>query len=240
MHFGFYIGMLLLTGSALAAAPPDLLPHSRPGAGQHDIRQAWLVAPTERYRHGVLGDALEAAGLEVALADGERLRVELEADVFEDLQPRVGDLDNDRQDEIILVRSSAAQGARLSVWGVRGGQLVELAHGPWIGRPQRWLNPIGAADFDGDGRQEIAYVQTPHIGGRLRIFEYRRGQLQEEYHAEGFSNHALGDTDLSLHRIGDFDGDGTADLKVPDAGRSHWRVMSIRQGQLVELRREPH
>ncbi|MDX1606214.1 MAG: VCBS repeat-containing protein [Candidatus Competibacterales bacterium] len=218
-------------------APIDRLPHSRTGAGQHDIVRAWLVAPTDRYAHGVLGDRLEAAGLEVQLRDGQHLRRELDSDVFEDLLPRVQDLDGDGRDEIILVRSNARLGARLSVWGVRGGLLVELARGPAIGQGRRWLNPVGAADLDGDGRTEIAYVQTPHIGGVLRILEYREGPMPEEYRAEGFSNHRIGSTDLSgLHAIDDHDGDGRPDLRIRDTSGRHDRFLRVRFGRLEQWR----
>jgi hypothetical protein len=36
-------------------------------------------------------------------------------------------------------------------------------------RPPRRLNPVGFGDFDGDGAMEVAYVQTPHIGGILIV-----------------------------------------------------------------------
>lgn len=231
---------LLLCMSAAAAAPPDdLLPHSRPGYGAQDLASAWLVAPTDRYRHGVLGDALEAAGLELRTADGRVLRVVLDEDVFEDLSPRVQDLDGDGRDEVWLVRSNPGLGARISVWGLVDGQPRELAAGPWVGRPNRWLNPVGAADFDGDGRVELAYVQTPHIGGSLKLLEYRRGEMTVEYQAEGFSNHAIGSTVLDLHAIEDLDGDGRPELRVPSADRGRWRVMGIRDGRLVQLDLRP-
>ena len=218
------------------SSPIDQLPHSSAGQGEHDIARAWLVASTDRYAHGVLGDTLEAAGLEVLMTDGQRLRQLLETDVFEDLLPRVQDLDGDGRDEIILVRSNNQVGARLSVWGVRNGKLKELAHGPAIGHGNRWLNPVGAADFDADGRIEIAYVQTPHIGGILRIVEYKTGELIEEYRAKGFSNHHIGDTDLSsLHAIDDYDDDGVPDLKIMSADYRRYRILRIRDGQLVDL-----
>ena len=225
---------LLWTMSAGAQlAPVDQLPDSHAGTGTNDITQAWLVAPTDRYTHGVLGDTLEAAGLEALLANGQRIRHELADDVFEDLIPRVQDLNGDQRDEIILVRSNQQFGARLSIWGMRDGQLTEIATGPAIGRANRWLNPIGAADFDNDGRQEIAYIQTPHIGGILRIFEYQPGEMQEEYRASGFSNHRIGDSDLSsLHAIDDYDGDGIADLKIMSVDLQNYRIMRVENNRL--------
>ena len=227
--------LLVAIANAGPLFPDDILPHSLAGEGEHDVARVWLVAPTDRYAHGVLGDALEAAGLEVALSDGRRLRRLLETDVFEDLLPRVQDLDGDGRDEIVLVRSNERVGARVSVWGVRDGQLRELARGPVIGRGHRWLNPVGAADFDGDGRTEIAYVQTPHIGGILRIVEYRPGEMVEEYRAAGFSNHRIGQTDLSsLHTIKDYDGDGLPELKIMSTDGRRYRIMRVQDFRLVE------
>lgn len=238
LPFPLFLSLIcLLTRIATAdpLVPDDILPHSLAGEGEYDIARAWLVVPTDRYAHGVLGDALEAAGLEVVLTDGRRLRRLLETDVFEDLLPRVQDLDGDGRDEIILVRSNKRVGARLSVWDIHNGQLRELARGPAIGRGNRWLNPVGAADFDGDGRTEIAYVQTPHIGGILRIVEYRPGKMVEEYRAEGFSNHRIGQTDLSsLHAIKDYDSDGLPELKIMSTDGRRYRIMHIQDGQLVE------
>jgi hypothetical protein len=45
------------------ARPKDILPDGEITHGQKDIASAWLIHPTERYGHGVLGDAIEAAGL---------------------------------------------------------------------------------------------------------------------------------------------------------------------------------
>ena len=45
--------------------------------GSADIAAAWYVDPTRRYRHGILGDAVEAAGLRVETRDGRLLTFRL-------------------------------------------------------------------------------------------------------------------------------------------------------------------
>jgi hypothetical protein len=50
---------------------PDQLPHSRVAHGHKDIKAAWLSHPTDRYPHGVLGDALEASRLVVETRSGD-------------------------------------------------------------------------------------------------------------------------------------------------------------------------
>jgi hypothetical protein len=52
--------------------------------------------PTTRYPHGVLGDTVEYTTLAVTLPDGRTLRTTWDAPVvFEDLAPRLADLDGD-------------------------------------------------------------------------------------------------------------------------------------------------
>ena len=216
--------------------PNDALPDSHAALGENDIAEAWLIAPTKRYGHAVLGDAIEAGGLRVVLRDGRAVDYLLDEDsVFEDLRPRLADLDGDGRDEIIVVRSYLDAGAALSVFGLRNGRLEFLGETSPIGQPHRWLNPVGAGDFDGDGQIEIAYVETPHIGGILRIVSLRGGRLIEEAARSGYSNHAMGSRKLQLSAVHDFDGDGSDDILVPANGRRELKVVSFAGGHFREL-----
>ncbi len=147
-----------------------------------DIRWAGFSDATGRYDHAILGDAVEAGGLRAATADkdGCALWVLLpETKVFEDLSPRIADLDGDGRNEIIVVETDIARGASLAIYGLRNGQLKRLAATPPIGRTHRWLSPAGIADLDSDGRMEIAYVDRPHLARVLRVWSYRHGRLRE-------------------------------------------------------------
>jgi hypothetical protein len=138
---------------------PDMLPDGLIAFGSGAIKEAYLVGPTSRYRHGVMGDAIEAAGLRVLTRWGETLEFRLPQDsVFEDLMPRLHDVDGDGYNEVVVVRSYLEAGAAVAVLGVRDGALVLIAETEPIGRSNRWLNPVGVADFDGDGRSEVAVV----------------------------------------------------------------------------------
>lgn len=150
--------------------------------------------PTGRYPHGALGDRVEHAGLSVRLADGRRLAVRFpDTLVFEDTAPRLADPDGDGGTEVIVVESHERQGARLAVWGLVDGGLARRAATPFIGRRFRWLGPAGAADLDGDGRIEIAYVEAPHLGKTLRIVRLDGNRLVPVAEARGLTNHRLGD-----------------------------------------------
>ena len=185
-----------------ATSRPDQLPHSRVARGNRNIIAAWFAGPTDRYRHGVLGDELEASRLEVETDDGKQLHVDLPpARVFEDLEPRLADLTGDNNDELIVVESDTKSGASLTVYGIVTDRLVRVAATPFLGQPNRWLNPLGAGDFDGDGRPDIALVATPHIGGLLRLYRFKDGTLSLFAEYSGVSTHRIGSTELGLGRL---------------------------------------
>jgi len=226
------------------ARPLDALPDGHPAFGRRRIAEVWLVEPTGRYDHGVLGDAIEAGGLLVRLRDGSERRFSLPEDqVFEDLRPRLADLDRDGEDEIIVVRSSLDHGAVLAVYGLVDGpdgddRLQLVAEGPGNLTAHRWLNPVGAADFDGDGVVEVAYVETPHIGGILRILSLRDGKLVEEASWAGFSNHLIGSREIGLSAILDFDEDGLPEIFLPSARRRSLRVLRYKDGEISLIGRD--
>ena len=219
-----------------AERPADAVPDTRAVRGNRDIALAWLADPTGRYQHGALGDFIEASTLKVRLRDGTELRYPLVDDsVFEDLEPRLVDLDGDGRDEVLVVRSSPQAGAALAVFGVRDGRLVKLAEAAPIGRGNRWLNPVGVADLDGDGVPEIAVVLTPHIGGTLVVYHYSGSALIERARLPGFSNHVLGSLELAMAAILDANSDGQPDLILPSADRRTLRAIAFGAGGLREI-----
>lgn len=236
-------GVVRLT--AAPRVPPertaDMLPDGEVTLGHGDISSARLIGPTSRYRHGILGDDVEASGMRVVLGDGRSLEFNLPGQaVFEDLRLRLVDLDGDGKDELIAIRSDGEVGAALAVYGVTGDGIALLAAGPAIGQPYRWLNPAGAADFDGDGAIEIAYVETPHIGGILRVYGLDAGEFNLEQSMGGFSNHAIGSRVLDMAAVIDWNGDGVPDLAIPDASRRAMRIISLAGGGLREIAAMAH
>lgn len=194
-------------GQACIVAPHALaIPGSLTPAedASTQVYRAWFSDPTTRYSHGVLGDGVEAGALYAystrATNFCQVIQVTLDENhVFEDIAPRLVDLDGDGVNEIIVVRTSLTQGAQLAVYGDAGdGQsLALLAATPFIGRPNRWLAPIGAADLDGDGYMEIAYIDRPHLARTLRIWRYQNETLTEVAAASGLTNHRIGQNVIS-------------------------------------------
>lgn len=219
----------------------DMLPDGEVSTGVKGIAEAWLTGPTERYAHGIMGDVIEASGIRVVTADGGILDIVLGPDsVFEDRLARLADVDGDGRDEVIVVRSYLEAGAALAVYEVRGGALRRMAEAPAIGRPNRWLNPVGVADFDGDGTPEVAAVITPHIGGILKIYSVQGNVLVEEASTKrGFSNHFIGSRELGLSAMADANGDGVTDIFLPSADRGALRIVTFAGGKFAEIASVP-
>ncbi|WP_306121211.1 VCBS repeat-containing protein [Roseovarius sp. MMSF_3359] len=179
---------------------PLLAPVSTAAQGLSDAR---YVSPTDIYPHGALGDNLEWAAVEVTVSrpKGAQLsgpvsrtyRIKAPArTVFEDTEPRLWDIDGDGLPEVVVVISHQDRGARLAVIGYDGDDFRYIATTPAIGTRFRWLAPIGAADLDGDGRIEIAYIDRPHLAKTLRIWRFAQGELRQVAERPGLTNHKIG------------------------------------------------
>lgn len=204
--------------------------------GKGDIASAWYAGPTSRYRHGVLGDDLEASALVVRTPAGKDLTFNLpETQVFEDRYPRLDDLDGDGKVEVVTIRSSTSLGASVTLYGIDGDRLVERASSGFIGQANRWLNIAGIADFRGTGGKEIAFVEKPHIGGTLFVYQFAEGGLALVGTLDGFSNHKIGARELRLSAVADVNGDGRTDLALPSFDRRKLRIVEFRDGGLAEL-----
>ncbi|WP_157606737.1 FG-GAP and VCBS repeat-containing protein [Sedimenticola selenatireducens] len=233
-----------LTAAGSARPPvddPQALPDAVLAMGTGAVRSAWLVFPTTRYDHAILGDGIEAEGVRIELASGQRQTFRLPEDsVFEDRYPRLVDLDGDGVDEIVLVRSYLDRGAALAVLKTTLDGLKILAESDPIGLPHRWMNPVGTGDFDRDGIIELAAVVTPHIGGILTIYKRQGGRLVPVHRMSGFSNHRIGSLILGQSAVVDLNGDGTPDLAVPAPGFHELRLISLTNGTLKEIKKLAH
>lgn len=211
-----------------------MLADAAPWSG--DVVLAWYSEPTTRYRHAVLGDGTEGGALTVRLANGRNLVWRLpKEEVFEDIAPRIADLDRDGSAEIVTILSSVAKGASVAVFGLAGDALVKKAQTPFIGTANRWLNIAAISNFAGRSTPQIALVATPHIGGTLGLFGYAPGRLVQLAAERGFSNHVLGSSELRLSAVADIDEDGKAELALPSADRTALRIVEFEAGRWKEI-----
>lgn len=207
-----------------------------PRAGAEQIVGAVYDAPVARYGHYALGAPHEYARIAAVTDAGREVVLALPDDeVFEDLAPRLVRLSPNAQSSLLVIVSARASGARLALIGLTGGRLEVIARSAPIGTPNRWLNPVGVADLDGDGVAEIAAVTTPHIGGVLRVYRRSGGQLVEVASLDGFSNHVFGSSDLALSKPARIA--GRMQLLVPDAQRTSVRAIALKGESLVETGR---
>ncbi|PRX38330.1 hypothetical protein SAMN05216257_103143 [Meinhardsimonia xiamenensis] len=197
-----------------------------PAAAQ-TITSAHYTEPTTRYPHGVLGDTLEWGALTLTLSDGSARHIRLpQTRVFEDITPRLSDIDGDGAPEVIAVESDSARGARLAILDENG----LVAATPFIGRRFRWLAPLGAADLDGDGAVEIAWIDRPHLAKTLRVWRYSGGRLVEVAQLPGLTAHRIGEPFISggIRDCGD-----RPEIITADAGWTRVMATRLDGGRLV-------
>lgn len=220
----------VLLGAALMSCPAGS------AVGAETISGARYAGPVERYGHFALGRPHEYASVSASTSGGRTLVLTLpEHEVFEDLAPRLVRLVAGEPESILAIVSRRDSGSRLVVIRLDGDELAIGAQSAAIGVPNRWLNPVGVADLDGDGHAEIAAVITPHIGGTLKVYRAMGAQLIEIAALAGFSNHVYGTTELALSApvlIA-----GRMRLLVPDAKRLQLRIVALEEGRLAEIGR---
>jgi len=209
----------LVVGSALAAAGWFEAP--LPDTRVTEIAGTALVAltgPTKRYPHGVLGDDLEAAAVEVRDASGLALRIEVADDeVIEGTSAMVVELVPDEPgSELLVTVSDAEDGARLRAYDLEGRMVAESEP---IGQGFRWLHQIAVASTGPAGETEIIVVRTPHIGGVVEAYRPAGERLERVASLAGYGSHALGSANLDMALLADVDGDGHVDIVVPTQDR---------------------
>ena len=194
---GQHVLLLGETFRELARAPTQALPDAEivtadlTGDGMDEL--VLLTDPTERYPHGVLGDAVEAAS--VSVFDAETLEPVASYTLPENYvleQRRVLPFDLGDKDGLLATRSSEQTGAGVVLLRLEDDELKLSTEAEPIGAGFRWLNLFAA-------RNGTAYaVRTPHIGGPFERYTVQESGLEVEQYNLGVTNHTLGSRNLDL------------------------------------------
>ncbi|MFT6452095.1 MAG: hypothetical protein ACJA06_001585 [Halocynthiibacter sp.] len=207
MRFGALCAAAIFAAMGLSGAANAAPEACTKGDGAW-LKRACFTEPlvSGKYGHDILGDTPEWSAIRLEfgpegaaayMEGGPQYTIRLpEGLLFEDLAPRLEDMDGDGRPEIIAVQTSFSKGARLIVAGL--GEKY-FASTPFIGQTRRWLAPIGVGDFDGDGIKDVAYIDRPHLAKTLRIWRYvpaangKPSELVDVASVEGLTNHRIGD-----------------------------------------------
>ena len=209
-------GDLIISGSETTRLTVDALPDGRLAA-IGDGRYAVFGGATDRYRHGALGDSIEAGKLFVIDAESPEIVAQATIDppaVFEGIQPLVADLNGDGTPEIITTVADTTDGARIAVFNT---DCERLATGP-IHEPG-WRHQLTVAPFGPDGGAELAVVRKPHVDQVVEFYRLRGGSLEITAAEAGFSSHTFGSRILDSAVAGQFDGNDATQLLVPTSAR---------------------
>ena len=207
--------------------------------GSAGIQAVLLSEGTDRYRHGVLGNKVEASTVTMinvasnALAIRSRYVLRPPA-VVEDLICIVAPIGEGRRPALVMVKSVTRQGSSVLALGWRETALESLAEGPAFGLGNRWVHVIGAADLTGDGIPVLVAVNTPHTAGVLVAYERRAGSLVPLAKALGYSSHVLGSRNQDQAVIADLSGNGRVEVILPRQNRDVLAAVELSNGRWEE------
>lgn len=194
---------------------------------------------TDRYRHGILGDKIEASAVAVVSVAPNALTISFRYGVrppavIEDLIPIVAPIGEGRRPALVVVKSVPRQGSSVLVLGWRESGLEPLAEGPAFGLSNRWAHVIGAADVSGDGIPKLVAVNTPHFSGVLVAYERRAAALTPLTKALGYSSHAIGTRNQDQAVIADMSGNGRLEVILPRQTRDVLAALELTGGRWEE------
>ena len=185
-----HCGKAALIANAAPTSTAQRLAGSQVAQGQRGIAWAWLGSPTERYQHAAMGSRTHAGSLHVLTATVPGAATSALQEIIY------------RQPTYRVFEDLTLRGSSVVVFGLEdlpnGKALQEKAISAPAYSTFRWHNPVGVADLDGDGKQDVAAVITLHAGGVLTLYHYRPPQLVPYARAMDIPNHLIGSPEQQL------------------------------------------
>lgn len=159
-----------------------------------------LTDPTTEYKHGVLGDTIEAKTL--SIIEGINIDViNFSPQVFEGLYPLVADVNGDGEKEIITTLSGNGAGAQIVVYSQTGVRLVST-----LALPSGWRHVLTVAPFGPNREIELVDISKPHVLREVEFFQYRESTLVKVASIQGYSTHKIGSRNLKIFEVAEIDG----------------------------------
>jgi hypothetical protein len=165
-----------------------------------DGKKYILTDPTTEYRHGVLGDAIEAGTLTIIEGDEFR-KIDFSPQVFEGLFPLLADFDGDGEKEIIATLSGNGAGAQLVVYDQLGDRIASSES-----LPSGWRHALAVEPFGPEGELELADLSRPHVSREVEFFQLKRDKLVKVAGIKRYSTHSIGSRNLELFDVIEEDG----------------------------------
>jgi hypothetical protein len=160
--------------------------------------------PTLRYRHGVLGDEVEAAAATVIEPStlAPRAHWTATSDVVIE-ERRLLPFPAADRGGLVATLSGGGDGGAIAVLAYgradAARELRVVARAPGLGRERRWRHVLGASG------PRIYTVATPHVGGPLERFTFTRtpdgARLAREAYDLPVTSHRIGRRELDLGRL---------------------------------------
>ena len=150
--------------------------------------------------------------------------------VFEDITPRLVDVDGDDTPELICIRTDVNLGGGVAIYRLTETGMEEYAFVREIGTVFRWLNIAAVYDLDQDGNIDLAWVETPHIGGVLKVGRIREGEIMVDAEHPFVTNHAIGERNLCGSAL-----DETRQLIMSSQSRTKVVYVTYENGELTRV-----
>jgi hypothetical protein len=154
-----------------------------------------LTDPTSEYKHGVLGDQIEAKSLSI-IQNGNLKKIDFSPRVFEGLFPTLGDLNGDGEKEIIATLSGDGAGSQIVVYNQNGGYVASsdtVSSG--------WRHVLAVGPFGPNGEIELVDVLKPHVIKEVEFFRLNGSSLVKVAGIRGYSTHTIGSRNLGLFGV---------------------------------------
>lgn len=210
---------------------------------QDDKNRILLLShPTSQYKHGILGDDIEAKSVTIVELSEEPVVVSQfsvpEGWVIESILPIWSDWDDDGTREIVLTLSNSTSGAKLVLYDEMGNVLAESDS---IGKGYRWRHTLEIASFGEMGQKLLVEVQTPHIGGIVGYYSWDKEsqKLEKEVSITGFSTHDIGSRVMKMYALMNDPNSDQVLLIVPSQSKTEISALKLESGKIQEIWRLP-